>query len=314
MRTHEGKLPIVIATSVVRGSEQGQSHGGIYLIDLEDETTHQVYDWNTGDIDFSGRGADRGLRGIAFFEQETYIAASDELFIFDSNFEILRSYRNRYLKHCHEISVHGDSLYLTSTGFDSILLFDLRQLSFTWGLAFKNEAGVIEASSFDPRVENGPTPRNDFHLNNILANSSGLYISGRKSPALMHFTGKGIDVVAKLPLGTHNAQPINGGLIYNDTAADKLRYSIKDRHTAFDVPRYPESDILNEFDDATNVARQAFGRGLCPVSTNVVVGGSSPSTVTAYDLDNGNTVTSVNVSMDIRSAIHGLELWPYPPG
>jgi len=33
------------------------------------------------DIDWVGRGADRGLRGIVFYDGNIYIAASDEIFI-----------------------------------------------------------------------------------------------------------------------------------------------------------------------------------------------------------------------------------------
>ena len=59
-------LPKLIATSVVRGSEKGQSHGGVYTIDFNTLAVKQHIDWNKGDIDFAGRGWDRGLRGIAF--------------------------------------------------------------------------------------------------------------------------------------------------------------------------------------------------------------------------------------------------------
>ena len=38
---------------------------------------------------------------------------------------------------------------------------------------------------------------------------------------------------------------------------------------------------------------------------------SSPSTITLFDLDSEEIVYSVNFSMDIRNAIHGLEIWPY---
>ena len=37
------KLPTVIATSVVRSAHQGESHGGVYLVDLETgETSRKV--------------------------------------------------------------------------------------------------------------------------------------------------------------------------------------------------------------------------------------------------------------------------------
>ena len=82
-------MTTLIATSVVRGSRQGESHGGVYLVDLGRERVRQAVDWNTMDIDWQGRGWDRGLRGIAFDGDEIYIAASDELFVFNPDFEVL---------------------------------------------------------------------------------------------------------------------------------------------------------------------------------------------------------------------------------
>jgi hypothetical protein len=79
MSDGEKTLPIVIATSVVRGSQQGESHGGIYLVDFEKQDAKIMVDWNESNIDFSGRGWDRGLRGIEFYGDEIFIAASDEL-------------------------------------------------------------------------------------------------------------------------------------------------------------------------------------------------------------------------------------------
>ena len=96
----------LVTTSVVRGSQQGQSHGGVYLIDLERRSVRQTIDWNKGDIDWQGRGWDRGLRGIAFDGGLVYIAASDELFAFTPDFRPAGSWRNSYLKHCHEIAVY----------------------------------------------------------------------------------------------------------------------------------------------------------------------------------------------------------------
>ena len=119
-------LPKLLATSVVRGSEKGQSHGGVYLIDFESQRVEQKIDWNTGDIDFAGRGWDRGLRGIEFTEDAIWIAASDELFCYSPDFVPLGSYRNEYLRHCHEICRRDNLLFLTSTRFEFILAFDLR--------------------------------------------------------------------------------------------------------------------------------------------------------------------------------------------
>ena len=90
-------------------------------MDFATDRAAQVLDWNAMGIDWQGRGWDRGLRGIAFDGETLYIAASDELFAYSPDFRPLGSWRNRYLKHCHEICIHERTLFLTSTGFDSIL-------------------------------------------------------------------------------------------------------------------------------------------------------------------------------------------------
>ena len=63
------------------------------------------------DIDFTGRGWDRGLRGIEFTDEAVWIAASDELFCYSPTFELIAAYRNPYLRHCHEICRKGQLLF-----------------------------------------------------------------------------------------------------------------------------------------------------------------------------------------------------------
>jgi hypothetical protein len=115
-----------------------------------------------------------------------------------------------------------------------------------------------------------------------------------------------------LPAGTHNAQPWRDGVLFNDTASDFVRYvSRSDDPVSFEVVRYEESAIQFAGIDDSKVARQAFGRGLCTLDDRFIAAGSSPSTITLYDLQSRQRVCSVNLSMDIRNAIHGLEVWPF---
>ena len=176
----EVKIPgsKLVTTSVVRGSKQGESHGGVYLIDLENQQVQQVIDWNTVDIDWQGRGWDRGLRGIAIHEETGYIAASDELFAYTPDFKLLGSWRNPYLKHCHEIDIWQGSLFLTSTGFDSILAFHLDQKIFHWGLHIEEENYKFRNNIFDPRGGDGPMMLNKMHINNVCCTKGGMYFSG----------------------------------------------------------------------------------------------------------------------------------------
>lgn len=305
-------MTTLIATSVVRGSQQGESHGGVFLVDLEGQRVLQPVDWNTMDIDWQGRGWDRGLRGIAFDDDRIYIAASDELFVFDRDFNQIESYQNPYLKHCHEIVRHRRRLYLTSTGFDSILGFDLDEKRFSFGLSLSGGAGDMTSTPFSPLGDKGPGPRNTLHINNVFSTRHGLFFSGLKTGGLYRFNGRQSVQVVTLPPGTHNARPYRDGVLFNDTQGDIVRFvPVDGQERVFRVPRYEDAVLTHTDFDDSRIARQAFGRGLCVVSDGLVAAGSSPSTITLHDFDAMQTTQSINLSMDIRSSIHGLEVWPY---
>ncbi len=304
-------MPTLIATSVVRGSRQGESHGGVYLVDLDRERVVQPIDWNTADIDWQGRGWDRGLRGIEFDGDRVFIAASDELFMYDTEFRCIGSWRSPYLKHCHEISRFERRLYLTSTGFDSILGFDIDQHCFSYGLQVTRTGDEFRAQPFDPAGNAGPIPRNTLHLNNVCCNAGGMYISGLHTNALLKFDGRRIAAFCSLPHGTHNARPWKGGVLFNDSQKDVLRFAAPETSVAFPVPRYAETALTHTDLDDSRIARQAFARGLCVLGDGRIAGGSSPSTITLYDLDARKPTLTVTLSMDVRNAIHGLEVWPY---
>lgn len=306
-------LPTLIATSVVRGSQQGESHGGVFTIDFENQTADRKIDWNTGDIDWDGRGADRGLRGICFDGDDVFIAASDELFKYDRNFEFKASFKNRYLKHCHEISRQGRHIFVSSTGFDSLLAFDLDEQNFTWGFHLLRQNNAWTGFTFDPREDMGPAAVNDHHINMVIVNDTGIYMSGLRTNALLHLNSKNeVTEVCNLPGGTHNAQPFRGGVLFNDTASDCVRYVARTgEQQAFRIRTYDESELEFAGIDDSKVARQGFGRGLCAIDENLIAAGSSPSTISLYDLRTNQTVASVNLTMDIRNAIHGLEVWPF---
>ncbi|MGI9287959.1 MAG: hypothetical protein ACR2P1_21415 [Pseudomonadales bacterium] len=313
MKMELSEIPKLIASSVVRGSEKGQSHGGIYTIDFARQSVDQHIDWNKGDIDFSGRGWDRGLRGIEFSETEVFIAASDELFCYNPQFELIASYTNPYLRHCHEVSRRDNTLFLSSTGYDSLLAFDLVSRTFIWGVYLSRNGREWVAQAFDPRAEGGPPLSNNYHINMVHVVSSGIFCSGLHTKALLQLNAEmQVSEVCNLPAGTHNAQPFNGGVLFNDTNSDVVRYVSRDgTQRALSIPRYDIEDIEFTGVDDSRIARQAFGRGLCAINERYIAAGSSPSTVSLYDLQVGERIAAVNLSMDIRNAIHGLEVWPF---
>ncbi len=310
-RSTKVRLPKVIATSVVRGAQKRESHGGVYLVDLETEEIQQVVDWNTVDISWEGRGWDRGLRGISFYQGNTLIAASDEVYCFDRSFNIIKSWTCPYLRHAHEIHLYQDHLLISSTGFDSILGLNLKTDTFDKGWLIRRTPGNrIGVASFDPR-EQGPPAGNQLHINSVYRDASGLYVGARALPFLLLVSDEGSRPYARIPTGSHNAVPFAGGTLFNDTNADVITYETPDQFCHLEVPTYPSDALLNKDLGDEKLARQGFGRGLCHFKDDIVIAGSSPSTVTAWDLKAGERLRSVNLSMDIRNAIHGLALWPY---
>src|SRR5262249_28039212 len=88
----------LILSSVVRGAQLRESHGGLYCLELHSGRQRQLIDWNATDIDIEGRGGDRGLRGIAIHGANVYVAASRALLHFDSGMRLLHAYVNDYLR------------------------------------------------------------------------------------------------------------------------------------------------------------------------------------------------------------------------
>jgi hypothetical protein len=317
-------FPTVIVSSVVRSSDQGQSHGGVYLVDLQDGSVQQRIDWNAPGIDWEGRGGDRGLRGIAFHRDRVLLAASDEIFVFDRQLEPLGSFRNRYLKHCHEIFVADDRLYVTSTGFDSILEYDLAAERFTRGFLLRyadrwkarRRLGIRPRPAFrvfDPEAADGPDARDTSHVNNVVVEDGSIFCSGVNMGTLWRIADDHLFRQAKIPYGSHNARPFRGGVLLNHTATDQVAFVDPAGRVArsFPIKRY-EPERLEHRELGRDLARQAFGRGLAVVPPgDTFVAGSSPASVTLYAFDPPRVITTVTISLDLRNAVHGLEIWPF---
>jgi hypothetical protein len=333
----------VIATSVIRSTHQGQSHGGVYLIDLESEDVRQLIDWDSCSIDWEGRGGDRGLRGIAFHRDRVVMAASNEIFVLDRNLDLIDRLSCRYLKWCHEICIHDDILYMSSTGFDAILRFDLQSWRFLPGWCLRlldvGPAGwlarkvlrrgglllhridrslhhcylrTLRAHEFDPLGGDGPRPADLFHINHVCADARGIYFCGTVLDGLYRLRDDAVERICPVPLGTHNARLVDGLLVYQDTCRDRVGIVPLDGGPPehYPLPRYPRHR-LRHADLPRDHARQAFGRGLCVADGDLIIAGSAPATISVFRRGRAAPLKSINLTMDVRNAIHGLEVWPF---
>ncbi|OGO60702.1 MAG: hypothetical protein A2029_15440 [Chloroflexi bacterium RBG_19FT_COMBO_47_9] len=340
-------MPKVITSSVIRSAHQGESHGGVYLVDLETDQVDQVIDWDDGTISWEGRGGDRGLRGIALYRDKIYLASSDTIFVFDRNFSFVNSYTNRYLKLCHEIWISGNSLFLTSTGFDSILEFDLFNESFVRGYCLRSKKSPrliitiqdlvtkllrrmarkipslsrldarklrtlqkVRLNLFDPNSHEGPLPGDSFHINSVQSRKGEIIFSGLYTNGLFKIANNGLKRVAPLPMGTHNAQLYKSGVIFNWTPMGKVAYQnlVGGVQATFPIKRYPKAELLNS-NLPKDHATQSFGRGLLTTENGLIIGGSSPATISVYQFGSPEAIKTITLTMDVRNAIHGLTFW-----
>jgi hypothetical protein len=310
-------LPLVLCTTVVRSAHHGSSHGGAYLVDLASGRHRQMLDWNDGSIDWSGRGGGRGLRGIAIDGDEIYIAAADEIFVYDPDFRPLRSFRHPCLGLCHEIFLTGGRLYLTATAFDSILVYDLSAQRFVEGHCLRRDqaTGQLLYRTFNPRGDDLPAAGDTTHINSVFVEGARIFVGGVNLDRLVTLADGRAAAFARLPTWTHNARPFAGGVIANSTQQDCILIAERDgrQRLALPIPRYPVTQLENA-ELPADFARQAFGRGLAVIDDNHIVGGSSPATLTAWRLMPTARLASVNLSLDIRNAVHGLVVWPFGRG
>lgn len=322
------RLPNFICTSVIRASNKGEAHGGIYLVNPDEKRVNKVYDWNDQGIEWGGRGGDRGLRGIAIYKDHIYIAASNEIFKFNRDFKIINSYKNQYLYSCHEIFVKDQYLYITSTHYDSIIVFDLESEKFTNAHCMRKKPSIfnrfkklkdyapdgkkdLEFYSFDPNKKGGPMKADIYHINSVYLKNKKIYFSGTLLNKLYEFDFKTLRVYSEIPYGTHNSYLYGDNICLNNTKDNSVIIQDTSGDILLSCPliEYDRKELLHS-DNKDNIARAGFGRGLC-FFENYIIGGSSPATISVYNKDTGKPVTSVNISMDIRNAIHGLAIWPW---
>jgi len=304
-------MSVIAATTILRGSQPGESHGGVYLLDLDNQRAAHVLDWKRPVIDWSGHGGGRGLRGMAFAGEEVYLAGADELFQLQPDFDLVAVHKSPYLGQAQAVACYEGRIYVVSSAYDAILALDLESRQFRWGLQLVDDEGGLRGMPFDPAGALGPSPANHLGLNSIHCDPRGLFIAGSRSGGLLHFDGQRILRLVTLPEGVHDARPWRDGVLFNDTEAAAARFLTSESNRVFEVPLYPEGELEPGSYEDRFLARQGFGRGLCVLDESRFACGSSPLTVSVHDLDAMKTILRINLSTDVRQVFHTLALWPF---
>jgi hypothetical protein len=222
-----------------------------------------------------------------------------------------------------------------------LLEFDLDRLEYTAGMHFVVKptrmngpqgpvtVPMVHGEAFDPPASRAGRPRTTRCTSTWCGTSGGTPSSAgtTMSALLMSPSGKSLAdrsgmmrPIARVPEWTHNARPYKGGAIYNATKGERIVHSDARGNAikSLPIPRFPKDQLRNDGVPEDH-ARPDFGRGLTVIENTdengnertIVIGSSSPSTITAYDLETESVIASVNLTADVRNAPHGLEVWPF---
>jgi len=300
-------------TTVIRATAPGEVHGALGFADLErGEATVALY-WDAP-IATELRGGPRGLRGVLQHRNRLWVGTYDAILEFNLDLDLQAIHRHPCLAHVHELAPWGDSILVVSTDFDCVLSLDCVTGRWPWGLLIRGQPDAPTIRTFDP--DTAPVQAGDTsHLNQVHADGESLWIGGTQLPYLIHMAHGQATVAAPLPLGTHNAQPIPGGVLYCDTESDRVvQRATESQFIA--TPRMPLSRVTQLHAADAQLARIGFTRGLLALDAHRVVFGSAPACLHLANFAAGTVHTPLTLSTDVRASVHGLCHWtpPLPTG
>jgi hypothetical protein len=295
----------VLASSVIRSTHRGDSHGGLYIVDTDRGTYEQVLSWDYEKIRWEGKGGDRGLRGLIFHKDRLFAAGANELFEFNKDFELIDQHTHPLLDGTHELAIHNDCIYNISNCYDAILCFDLASKQWTTGFQHIKTRMPIVFNLYD----NPPIPRVDtLHLDSVTIRDDWLYYAGSTTEHLygIHIiTGMSAEPILLYHKNTHNAQFWKDGIVFNRSLESDTCYQVGNnlvRH--WPTPKCDRSLITNAGLPADH-ARAEYTRGMVVGEHSLCIG-TSPACIHEFILSREAPISTVRLTHDIRNSICGM--------
>ena len=320
----------IICSTVVRAAKQGDIHGGLYVIDVDTEEVLHYQPYTDDFVNDNERGGERGLRGIVVLDDRIVVADSGGLIELDKEtYQIVKRFSDdKIFKSIHEICYFDDSIWVTSTAYDSIARVDLDfQLSGFWEVIGEIEEDCKSLTGLR-EINPGEAPEEDnFHINSISANDDRLVFGG----LITHlYDFSNMEVVIPMPViersksFQHNFYEYPSlytvnltsfgylGIIdskdsihtmpnsFNNESTGIQRTLLKTRFIAL-----PKAKKIKYHAD--DIAKANWNRGLAKHNELLFIG-SSPARILVYDMNSGKIEKTIQLEEDIRHCIHGLEV------
>jgi hypothetical protein len=309
----------IICTTVIRAARQGDVHGGLYVIDLDTEEVVHYSPYEKEFVNDNERGGERGLRGLAILDDRVIVSDSAGFIELDKNtYKIKRTFQDRdHLKSVHEIVVHNDHIWATSTAHDAIAKYDLDfNLKGFWEIIGHNK-GDYKVLTEKKEITAGEKSENDnFHINSVFVSDGRLTFSGLITPLYDFETMEKVYEIPTIGIGkaksfVHNFYKLSGVSVANLTTYSSLGVSYTSTPYGVDnnidfIP-YPVPRTNNAKFIVDDIASNNWNRGLAITDDKFIIG-SSPARILVFDRNKGLFGKEIVLEKDIRHAIHGLEV------
>lgn len=304
----------IICTTVVRAAQQGQTHGGLYVIDVESGEIIYHKPLGSDFVNYNERGGERGLRGIAVLDDRIIVAGATGLMELDRDtYEVVKKVENpEAFQSIHEICVHNNSVWVTSTGRNCIVKTDL---DFNIEKIWEYEAEYFDdyqriLSSKEVTCEevvcNSTSScmykkTDENHINSISSFNGRVVFSAALSDL---YEVETLEVVSPRTCGgfTHNFYEYPDMIISNKTTLRHIKILKDGEEILMPVP-----ESRTEAKSIDKIAENNWNRGLARKDDLLFIG-SSPARILVFNLESLRYEKEIKLETDIRHCIHGLEL------
>ena len=313
----------IICTTVVRAAKQGDIHGGLYVVDIDEGKLLHHAPYEMDFINDNERGGERGLRGICVLPDRIIVSDSAGFIELDKEtYEIRRTHKDGdYFKSIHEIVYHDGHIWATSTAYDAIVKIDLdfNVVGF-WEILGENKDDYKVLTDKKKITPDTKSENDNFHINSIFVTDEGrLVFSGLITPLYDFETMEEVHPIPEIRSFSghraksfvHNFYKYKNITVANLTSFSSLGISYTGRPEGIDnrcdffsynVPRCKKSKF-----QVDEIASDNWNRGFARKGDKLFIG-SSPARILVFDMTKQAFEKEISLETDIRHAIHGLEI------
>ncbi|SLM30714.1 hypothetical protein MTBBW1_2380038 [Desulfamplus magnetovallimortis] len=249
--------PLLLATE--RSSEQQPSQIYYYTIEQQNIVSRYplkaedknrllttIYDTQTTQLDLKTKkynteknSKTSNIPDINFYRLHKYkdifcTIIQSSLIFFNKKMEIKQTFQCKFIQSCQDIFISGTKIFMVSTLFDAIIVFDLKSNKFIEGYQINHNktANCIYIAPFDPVLNNSdtasynyPQPNNEMGLSSAFVKGDSLYFYSNKFNLLFYAKENGsLHKSLSIPDGTCFVKNYKNGIIMENISNNSIEY------------------------------------------------------------------------------------------